>query len=68
LHEAHVNIIPFTDAHCGLAMEAWLSYGKGRHPAALNLGDCLTYEIAKYAERPLLCVGDDFSQTDLPLA
>ena len=73
LHEAHISVIPFTDAHFGLALEAWLAYGKGRHPAALNLaalnlGDCLSYAVAKYAERPLLCVGEDFSQTDLLLA
>ena len=42
-------------------------YGKGRHPAGLNFGDCLTYATAKLAGRPLLCVGDDFAQTDLEL-
>jgi ribonuclease VapC len=68
LHEARVSIIPFTDAHVGLALEAWLAYGKGRHPAALNLGDCLAYAVAKYAERPLLCIGGDFAQPDLLLA
>ena len=68
LHESHVSVIPFTDAHYGLALKAWLAYGKGRHPAALNLGDCLSYAVAKQAERPLLCVGNDFVQTDLLLA
>jgi ribonuclease VapC len=68
LSETHVNVIPFTDVHFGLALEAWLAYGKGRHPAALNFGDCLAYAVAKYAERPLLCVGDDFAQTGLLLA
>jgi ribonuclease VapC len=46
LSEAHVNVIPFTDIHFGLALEAWLAYGKGRHPAALNFGDCLAYAVA----------------------
>jgi ribonuclease VapC len=68
LHEAHVSVIPFTETHYGVAMAAWFTYGKGRHPAALNLGDCLAYAVAKYAQRPLLCVGNDFAQTDLHLA
>lgn len=68
LYEAHVMVIPFTEAHYELAMAAWFAYGKGNHPAALNLGDCLAYAVAKYAERPLLCVGNDFVQTDLLLA
>lgn len=68
LEEANVTIIPFTDAHYGTAMSAWLKYGKGRHPAALNFGDCLAYAVARLAAMPLLCVGADFPQTDLPLA
>jgi ribonuclease VapC len=68
LQEAGVTVVPFTEAHCELALEAWLKYGKGRHPAALNLGDCLAYAVAKHADRPLLCVGGDFTQTDLLLA
>jgi ribonuclease VapC len=68
LEEANVTIVPFTDAHYGTAAGAWLKYGKGRHPAGLNFGDCLTYAIAKLTVMPLLCVGDDFAQTDLPLA
>jgi ribonuclease VapC len=68
LREAHVNVIPFTAAHYEIALAAWLAYGKGHHPAALNLGDCLAYAVAKHAERSLLCIGDDFSQTDLVLA
>jgi len=68
LAENDVFIIPFTDAHYSTAVTAWLKFGKGRHPAALNFGDCLTYAIAKLAGKPLLCVGDDFSQTDLELA
>lgn len=67
LREASVAVIPFTEAHSELALEAWLRYGKGRHPAALNLGDCLAYAVAKHADRPLLCVGGDFTQTDLRL-
>lgn len=68
LEEANVTIVPFTDAHYGTATSAWLKYGKGRHPASLNFGDCLAYSVAKLTAMPLLCVGDDFPQTDLPLA
>ncbi len=47
------------------AREAFLRYGKGRHPAGLNLGDCATYALAKRRNLPLLFKGDDFSRTDL---
>jgi ribonuclease VapC len=68
LEEAGVGIIPFTEAHYGIALGAWLKYGKGRHSAGLNFGDCLSYAVAKLSGMPLLCTGDDFSQTDLTLA
>lgn len=68
LAENDAFIIPFTDAHFSTAVTAWLKFGKGRHPAALNFGDCLTYAVAKLAGKPLLYVGNDFSQTDLELA
>ena len=42
-----------------------MRFGKGRHRAALNFGDCMTYAVAKLSEQPLLAVGDDFPQTDL---
>jgi len=48
--------------------EAFRRFGKGRHPAALNLGDCLTYATAKLADRPLLFVGNGFGETDIPAA
>jgi ribonuclease VapC len=50
------------------AREAFLRYGKGRHPAALNLGDCATYAVAKSLSLPLLFKGDDFTKTDLMAA
>ena len=68
LQELGIEIIPFLDTHYGVAVDAWLRFGKGRHPAALNFGDCLTYAIAKVTMRPLLCTGDDFTKTDLKLA
>ena len=67
VQEADLAVLPFTADHWPLAVEAYLRFGKGRHPAALNLGDCMTYAICRAADRPLLCVGDDFARTDLPL-
>jgi ribonuclease VapC len=51
-----------------MATQAWLTYGKGRHPAALNFADCLSYALAKRADEPLLFVGNDFSETDIEAA
>jgi ribonuclease VapC len=47
------------------ARAAFLRYGRGRHPAALNLGDCASYALAKHRNLPLLFKGDDFPRTDL---
>lgn len=49
----------------GAAIDAFARYGKGRHPAALNFGDCLAYACARLAAEPLLYKGDDFAQTDI---
>ena len=65
LAEAAMTTIPFSDAHWSTAVDAWLRFGKGRHRAALNFGDCLAYATARIAGQPLLCTGDDFAQTDL---
>jgi ribonuclease VapC len=51
-----------------LATQAWLAYGKGRHPAALNFADCFSYALAKRADEALLFIGNDFSQTDIEAA
>lgn len=60
-----VQIIPFTAEHAALARDAWRRYGKGRHPAGLNLGDCFAYALAKETGQPLLFKGQDFAQTDI---
>jgi ribonuclease VapC len=65
VQEFGVTIIPFEEAHWRTAADAFLRFGKGRHPAALNLGDCQSYAVAKLAQQPLLFIGNDFSQTDL---
>lgn len=68
LEENEIVALPFDERHSAIAAEAFLRYGKGRHPARLNYGDCMTYATARLAERPLLCIGEDFARTDLPLA
>ena len=67
LVEYDVHAVPFVDEHWRLAAQAFSRFGKGRHPAGLNFGDCLTYATARLAGRPLLCLGDDFALTDLEL-
>jgi ribonuclease VapC len=68
LQEASVTIIPFADEHWRVAVDAYERFGKGRHTASLNFGDCLTYAVARLAEQPLLFLGDDFLKTDLATA
>lgn len=68
VREADLLVIPFVEEHWKAATEAYGRYGKGRHPAALSFGDCLTYAVARLSGQPLLCVGDDFPKTDLELA
>ncbi|MCP3978279.1 MAG: type II toxin-antitoxin system VapC family toxin [bacterium] len=68
LQEGSIAEIPFGEAHYGVAVEAWLKYGKGKHDAALNFGDCMSYAVSKLAGQPLLCIGRDFPRTDLVLA
>jgi len=58
-------VIPFDDEHWAVAITAFQRFGKGRHPAALNFGDCLTYAVARLADERLLCIGEDFVRTDL---
>lgn len=65
LAENQVNVVSFLAEHAALATEAYHRFGKGRHPAALNYGDCMTYAIAKMFDAPILCVGDDFAKTDV---
>lgn len=68
LQEWDVLVVPFGDHHWQQAVDAYERFGRGHHKAALNFGDCLSYAVARLADQPLLCVGDDFAKTDLPLA
>ncbi len=60
--------MPLTAAHASLARDAFRKFGKGQHPARLNYGDCFAYALATALAEPLLFVGDDFGQTDVPVA
>jgi ribonuclease VapC len=68
LYEFNIEEVPFGDGHWKEAIDAYLRYGKGRHKAQLNFGDCLTYAVARLAREPLLFTGNDFTQTDLDTA
>ena len=66
LDEFGVQEIPFGEIHWREAVEAFRRFGRGRHPAALNYGDCLTYATTRLAGESLLFTGGDFFHTDLP--
>lgn len=68
LSNERIDIIPFDEPLSDLAFEAYGRYGKGRHPARLNMGDCAAYALAKARGWPLLYKGDDFSETDIERA
>jgi ribonuclease VapC len=65
LAEFSIKLEPVSVEQARLAREAFRLFGKGRHPAGLNFGDCFTYALAKELREPLLFKGDDFTQTDL---
>ena len=62
------EILPVTPASARRIAVAYARWGRGAHPAALNFGDCFSYEVAKENSCPLLFVGDDFAKTDLESA
>lgn len=68
LRESAVEVVPVTEDHARLAREGFARYGKGRHRARLNFGDCFTYALAKASGHPVLFKGNDFSQTDVAIA
>lgn len=65
LHRASIEIVALNAEQFELARAAWRTYGKGRHPERLNIGDCCTYALSRYTGEPLLFIGKDFSQTDI---
>ncbi len=65
VEEAKIALVAFDAEQSEIARAAFLKYGKGRHPAALNFGDCAAYALAKSKSIPLLYKGNDFSKTDI---
>lgn len=61
----NIGVRPYTEDHVVAALGAFTRFGKGRHPAGLNYGDCMSYAVARVSGEPLLAVGNDFPQTDL---
>lgn len=64
---SNVTAVAFGERHYDAAEKAFDQFGKGRHPASLNMGDCFSYAVAAIAKAPLLFKGNDFGQTDLKL-
>jgi ribonuclease VapC len=68
LHKAGVEIVAVDAELADLARRAWRRFGKGRHPAGLNFGDCFSYALASLTQEPLLFKGSDFAETDIRAA
>jgi ribonuclease VapC len=62
---AQIEIVPLTERHAELAVDAFRRFGRGRHPAGLNMGDCFAYALSKATGEPLLFKGEDFALTDV---
>lgn len=67
LESARIEVMAVDPAQARIARRAFTDFGKGRHPAGLNYGDCFAYALARHLGEPLLCKGDDFARTDLEL-
>jgi ribonuclease VapC len=65
---AGIETVPFDAAHAELALEGFRRFGKGRHRAGLNFGDCVSYALARATDEPLLFKGEDFGHTDVKRA
>lgn len=65
---AGISIEPVTEEQAHAARQAWSDFGKGRHPAGLNFGDCFSYALSKVSGEPLLFKGQDFRKTGIPAA
>lgn len=68
IRRAGIAIDPVTEEQAHIARQAFIDFGKGRHPAGLNYGDCFSYALSKATREPLLFKGRDFSKTDLTAA
>ena len=68
LRRLDAEVVPFNEEHLDAALAAFIRFGRGRHPAALNFGDCMSYAVASVSGMPLLFTGEDFSRTDIAQA
>ena len=68
VRELGVTVVPFGERECRAAVAAFIRFGRGHHPAALNFGDCFAYAVAAVAKDSLLFVGNDFAKTDITAA
>ena len=68
IEKARIELVPVDIEQLGIARRAFSRFGKGRHPAALNFGDCFAYALARALGEPLLYKGDDFARTDIEAA
>jgi len=68
LRRVEVELVAFNEEHLDAATTAFLRFGRGRHPAALNFGDCMAYAVASVAGLPLLFTGEDLARTDIARA
>ena len=65
LHRINLESVPLTASHVEVARDAWRRFGRGNHPANLNIGDCCAYALARVSGEPILFKGDDFARTDI---
>jgi ribonuclease VapC len=65
LHKARIDLVAVTGEQVDVGRDAWRRFGRGRHEANLNFGDCFSYALAAVSGEPLLFKGDDFSKTDI---
>ena len=68
LRRLDAEVVPFNQEHLDAALSAFIRFGRGRHPASLNFGDCMAYAVASVAGMPLLFSGEDFKRTDIAQA
>lgn len=68
LRDLDVTVVPVDAPLAWAALDAFRTYGKSRHPAGLNFGDCFSYALSKVTGQPLLFVGEDFARTDIKAA
>jgi ribonuclease VapC len=65
IRHAEIAVRAVTESIARDTLDGWRRFGKGRHPASLNFGDCFSYGLARHLNSPILCTGNDFAQTDI---